>query len=258
MVTKYILLIVILISFTVGTASAIEPIMITFSGDMDKLIFDGKWTGKEWKRSSLNDIDYNNTVSIKLRSAHQGDFIYLLVDFVSDVHPDKGADRAVVCFDGNNNKEVTADLDDYCFVATLGRNSGSTLQGGSPLLFTSHFKNIRNSDDFIAIGNISDENDRYSTIPHSSYEFRIPTDLIGRSDSYGFYLGVYDAYYNKLYTWPENIEDNPLKIPTPSRWGDLISPDKSLPEFNWPILVLLPSFLFIILLTRRIKFRITR
>jgi len=243
-VYRGILTFVIITTLSSSFVWAQEPIMITSSPFMEEIIFDGKWTHRtEWKASSLNTIPENSS-TIFLRSAHQGNFVYFLIDAVFDTNLDKGSDRAIICFDTQNDKTEIPDNNDFCFVATLGRNSGSTLQGGSPLIFTSNFKNIKNHDDFIGISGYSDENDRYSKTPHASYEFRIPTDLISRSNVYGFYVGVYDYDSGKIYSWPENIVvEHPLNIPSPSLWGELVSPDKSLPEFELPILALIPAFL---------------
>jgi len=104
----------------------------------------------------------------------------------------------------------------------------------------------------IGISNVSDENDRYTTIPHSTYEFRIPTDVIGRYNAYGFYMGVYDAHSNKVYAWPQNLtSEGPLKIPSPNMWGQMVSPDKSLPEFSLPLLALLVSMISLVYFSRK-------
>ncbi len=132
-----------------------------------------------------------------MRTAHQENFVYVFLDVIIDKRLDKGSDKAVICFDIENDKNEFADSDDYCFIATLGKEIGSTLQGESSL-DTNNFQNIQNPEGFIGIGAVSDENDRYSIIPHASYEFRIPTDLIGRSDNYGYYVGIYDDFTKKL------------------------------------------------------------
>ena len=77
---------------------------------------------------------------------------------------------------------------------------------------------------------MSDKEDKYSAISHASYEFKIPIELIGRSDNYGFYVNVFDANSNVAYSWPEEIKLESFSIPNPSLWGNLISPDKSLLE----------------------------
>ncbi len=225
-----------------------EPILITSSLQMENVIFDGKWTfPTEWKYSSFNEFT-NDGMVIILRSAHQDNFIYFYVDVLSDQTFNKGSDKATICIDGQNNKNIISDHDDFCFSSTLGNNQGVVFQGGSINAITGNFQNIPNPENFIGLGNISDENNRYSKEPHVSHEFKIPIDLIQRSDNYGFYLSVYDADSNVHFTWPYELQsENFLKIPSPDNWGDLVSPDKSLPELNLPLFVLIISILTIII-----------
>ncbi|RDJ32041.1 MAG: hypothetical protein DWQ18_00085 [Crenarchaeota archaeon] len=238
---------------SINESFAYEPIPITISSEMDKLQFDGKWTvWNEWKKSTLTE--YGGNIPIKLRSAHQGDYIYILADVVGDIHIDKGLDKAVLCFDTKNDKTEIPNEDDYCFVSALGGKNSPTLQGGSPLVLTNHFKQIDSHDDYIGYGSASDENDRYSNIPHATYEYRIPIEVIGRSSIYGFYLGVYDAHTDQTVTWPEGINVGRNEIPSPSLWGEIYSPDKSLPEFELPFLLLIPSMILIILFTKQKRF----
>jgi len=249
----FLAIVVVLIITSNGNAMGAEPIMITESQDMSEIIFDGKWTHMtEWKRSSLNTLSYDDGTRIQLRSAHQDDFIYFFVDVVTDIQPEKGTDRTIICLDTNNDKSSIANADDYCFVVTLDRKSSFVFQGGSPLRFNSNFKTISTPEGFVGIGNVSDQNDRYNKIPHPSYEFKIPTDFVGRSNNYGIYVGVFDSYSNKMYSWPQDISiDRPFQIPSPSRWGDLVSPDNSLPEFELPVFSLIPAFaLFFVFITK--------
>lgn len=251
MIIKYFPMVIFVIIFNMDNVVAATPIMITVSSDMDKVIFDGKWSHEtEWKRSSLDTLFYDDGTHIQLRTAHQDDFIYVFVDAVSDIHLDKGIDRTVVCFDTNNDKSLLPDSNDYCFVVTLDEREPYVLQGGS-LESDDHFRKITNPEEFIGLSSVSDENDRYSKIPHTSYEFRIPTGVVGRSDIYGFYLEVYDGHSDKIYSWPQDlISDSILKVSTPSTWGELVSPDKSLPEFEWPMLAILSAFSLTVYLTK--------
>lgn len=244
---------VILLSiFTWSFAFGDEPILITKSDYMDKIDFDGRWSYQtEWKKSSLNTLTYDDGMTIYLRTAHQGEFIYVFVDPVSDIHLDKHSDRALICFSSENNKSNLPNSDDYCFGTTLDVSKTFTYQGGSPFKFTSHFRQIESPENYIAISSVSNEYDRYSKIPHPSYEFRIPTELVGRSSQYGFFLSVYDAYNNKSYLWPQNISiNNSLQIPGPDLWGEMISPDKSLPEFNMPIMAFVSTIFLLVLITK--------
>ena len=227
-----------------------DPIMITKSNKMEQVTFDGIWThGTEWKASSLNSRVVDGQEIFHMRTAHQGNFVYVFLDVVIDTHLDKEADKAVICFDTEDDKNEFADSDDYCFTAILGENVGSTLQGESSRV-ANNFQNMPNVEGFIGIGAVSDENDRYSIIPHASYEFRIPTDLIGRSDNYGYYVGIYDDFTNTTYSWPSEIVLDEFEIPSPKLWGEIISPDKSLPEFDLPFLALVSSLVLILVITR--------
>ena len=91
-------------------SSYAQTIPITKSDYMNKVIFDGKWTFvQEWKPTSLTTID-TPSGTIYIRSAHQGNSIYVLVDSAFDTKPVSGSDRASVCFDSNINKTAIAAL----------------------------------------------------------------------------------------------------------------------------------------------------
>lgn len=233
-----------------------EEILITKSFDINKIIFDGIWTfDTEWKRSSLEQINTKNG-PIYIRTAHQDEFVYVMVNVVSDKHPNKGSDKTIICFDTNNSKSQIPDESDFCFMATLGKKTGITMQGGSQLKLSSNFKTIKNHNEFIGIGGVSTNTDRYSKIPHSSYEFKIPTELIGRSDNYGFLVMIVDSDKNITYSWPQNSELDKsayLKIPGPNTWGNLISPDKSLPEIHLMSIVLVLSTSMVIIFSYKIR-----
>ena len=240
---------------SINPTNATQSILITYSGAMDKVVFDGKWTdGLEWKQSSWDKLSSPNGDTLHIRSAHQGDFIYILLDVVGEESIDHISDRAMVCIDGLNDKTSIAGADDYCFLATLDGKLGFVYQGGSSLALNGHFKKIQNSDGFVGVGGKSDLNDKYSQIPHTSYEFKIPLNLFGRSDVYGFYVLVYDASNNQYYSWPSGIYPaDSLDIPSPNTWGILVSPDKSIPEFGLPILALVPAIFLVIYFTRMKK-----
>ena len=220
---------------------------------MEKIVFDGKWTHEiEWKQSSLNFVTSEDVEAPSyLRTAHYGDFIFVFIDAVNDESLDVGGDNATICIDGQNNKKEIPDNDDFCFTVYLGDMEGFTLQGNSTSTDEASFRKIPNADGFIGISSISDENDRYSQIPHVSYEFKIPIYLVERSNNYGFFVSVYDQSSKKIQTWPKELsESNDTFIPPPSVWGELISPDDTLPEFKWPHLAIIPAFIAIILLSK--------
>lgn len=227
----------------VATANSIP---ITISSSMKDVIFDGKWTfTREWKESSQAGFSAGT-----IRVAHFENFIYVMIDATELTKFEKNSDRAMVCFDVKDDKPLIANSDDYCFTTTLGSSTPITLQGGSDLVFNNNFKKILSPDGLISVGGISDDQDRYTPIKHQTYEFKIPTDLIGRSDKYGFYISVFDTHANKIYSWPDIQQDSPLSIPSPKMWGELWSPDKSLPEFPVPLASLVFSFMIILYFAR--------
>lgn len=235
-----------------GYALAYEPIPITYSHDLEEIIFDGKWsTWNEWKRSTLTSIEYEKGEKIQLRTAHLGDFIYVFVDATKDTSLDYNEDRVIICFDSNNDKSSVSDDNDYCFMASLEGKRSFAFQGGSFLALNGNFKKIPNPNGYIGISSVSGSDDRYSKIPHGDYEFRIPIELLGRNSVYGFYFSYYDFHTNMLYSWPQDvIPERSFQIPSPSKWGEIYSPDKSLPEFEWPILTFLPAIAIVIYLSR--------
>ncbi|MFB5638532.1 MAG: hypothetical protein ACE5RF_09010, partial [Nitrosarchaeum sp.] len=122
-----------------------DPILISKSVGMNDVIFDGKWTfTTEWKPSSWNQLNYDNEKTIHLRTAHQDEFLYVFVDFVSDITLDKNSDNAIICFDTKNDKTEIADSNDYCFSVSLDSKSSFTYQGGSPFAMKGNFKKIPN------------------------------------------------------------------------------------------------------------------
>jgi len=234
-----------------------KPVFITLSDLEKRLVLDGKWTDDvEWKTSSYNGWLFDDGSGVILRSAHQNNYIYFLVDFISDRTIDTNADRAMICLEGNNEKNIVAQKNAYCFVANMNGNNPLVLQGGGVSHISGNFNPIFVKD-VVAIGTTSDFKDRYSQIPHTTYEFKIPTDLVGRYSEYGLYVFVYESDTDKSYSWPRNIElENNFTIPSPSEWGVMISPDKTLPEFEFPLLLSVISFLTILYFSKKKSFNL--
>ena len=203
-----------------------EPIKVTISHTFDHIILDGEWSFyEEWKASTLDTFRFNDSDLI-LRTAHQDDYLYVLIDVLGDITHDHMADRAVVCLDGKETSKL-ADESDWCYVATRGSKNAHTLNGGSSIHRTSHFQIEKNHPELVAIGGTSGENDRYVKTPHAAYEFKIPIEQIGFEDEYGFFMQVFDR--NNVMTYPqEHSGKYPQKIPSPEEWGLIISPDRSI------------------------------
>jgi len=227
-----------------------EELPITLSTNLEDVIFDGIWSFQtEWKPSSLTRVESDGS-NFVIRYAHDYENLLILVSVVSDITPSRISDKALVCIDSKNNGGDIPQKDDYCFVAKVGSNMPTTLQGGGLNAVQGHYQKIENHPELIAVGGISGEWDRYSKIPHSSYEFKIPLEIIGKSNNYGIFIAVHDADSGNYFGWPSDvkIEKYPF-IPEPNKWGQLISPDKSIPEFNLPFLILLPAIAFVAILS---------
>lgn len=194
-----------------------------------------------------------------------------MIDVISDTNANIGTDKATVCIDSKNNKSEFFDSDDYCFIVQLeernfidmlfNKQNNFVIQGHSQSKKIEELEKIKVKD-FVGIGTMSDKEDKYSGISHASYEFKIPIELIGRSDTYGFYVNVFDASSNVVYSWPEDIKLNSFDIPSSSLWGNLVSPDKSVLEnsenesIDYFIILLgivISALIFFIIFKKRLK-----
>ena len=235
-----------------NTFAYAEEVLVTLSTRLDDVDFDGIWSyTNEWKPSSLIRVQ-NDDSSFVYRIAHDYENLFVYVSATSDETPSKTADRAMVCIDGENNGGDMPDTNDYCFITYVGTSKVHTLQGGSSLGQNGYYKTIDNHPELIGIGAISSQLDRYSKVPHSSYEFKIPIEVFGKSNVYGLYIGVFDSDSTNQYGWPQDALENihPF-IPSPESWGEMISPDKSLPEFEMPLLMLSSTLILIVVLAKR-------
>ena len=213
----------------IGLTYADEPIKVTISSTLHNVQFDGDWTFmSEWKHSSYDHFLFDDDRQFVLRTAHQDGFFYVKINYLTDFTYNHIADRAIVCFDGYDTSSM-ADESDWCYAVSRESGNGHTLQGGSPIAQTSHFNLVKNHPDFVAHGGTSGENDPYVTAPHATYEFRIPIEQIGFQNEYGFFVQVFDG--NDVKTYPKEFSGKyPQKIPSPSKWGKIFSPDRSISE----------------------------
>ncbi|MEM2759878.1 MAG: hypothetical protein QXU32_00045 [Nitrososphaerales archaeon] len=207
----------------------------------------------EWKQSSEYVKTYEDGTKLALRAVHDRDNVYLLLDTVTDSKINKNGDFGTVCFDIMNNGGHMPQNDDYCFLVAQGSKTFVTYQGGSNFGINNFLNKIPNPEGIEAHAGISNEFNRYSSIPHAIYEFKIPTEVITRSNTYGFYFAVYDADTRTVYSMSEKFQRYPY-VPSPDQWGRLVSPDNSLPEFHAiQLILILSSVLLIVSSTRIVK-----
>jgi len=250
---KLIIVSIMLIIICPNFAFAQPQIFTTLRGGVDSIVWDGKWTFlQEWKPTSEDILQFNDGSELSVKTGHDRENLYVFLDFVTEHQFKKFSDYGVICMVANKTTESSPQKDDYCFLVALGSHNPLTFQGGGYLASTNYFMKIENDHDLIAVGGVSDEHDRYSSIPHVSYEFKIPIKVVGRSDVYGFYAATYDAQTGNSYSWPQNVTNDSFPVvPPPSKWGELISPDKSLPEFPYPLIMMLLATITIIYVSKR-------
>lgn len=248
------ILVIVFIAIGVNYAYA-DQIFTTVRSDANNTIFDGKWTFlQEWKSTSEDKITFDDNTEMVIKTGHDYENLYVLIDFIGDTSIGKFADSGIVCIDSKMDQSNIPDRNDFCFVAIMGSSRSKTLQGGDMLAQTGHWKIIENHPQLITIGGISDKNDRYSYTPHATYEFKIPLEIVGKTDVYGFYVGSFDAKKGKEFSWPQNISSEAYPfIPSPSKWGQLVSPDKSIPEFPYAFLALLSITFTVFFTSRKIR-----
>jgi predicted secreted protein with PEFG-CTERM motif len=228
-----------------------QSIAIQKSPNMANVRFDGQWSfAKEWKESSSDGIitEIAGTEGIiPIRTAHDGNFIYILLDVVPDKNFDNNQDWAQVCFDTKSDKSAKPDKNDYCFMIKLGSDI-VTMQGND----SDELVVLKNHADLIGIGGLSA--DRYSQKPHLNYEFRIPLEFLERTNEYGFYVAIFNFANSETYTFPPEIDLENSEIPSPNKWGIIYSPDKTIPEFQEiALMVLGGSIALVIVFARKFK-----
>jgi len=239
---------IILILSLIGINQAYgEEIFVTLMKKFEDITWDGKWTSRfEWKGTSETRVVYEGDLKLVIRTGHDYENLFVFIDVVQDNSMERISDKGIVCIDGKGDGSSKPKNDDFCFIVSAGSNQPTTLQGGHFIAQKGFFKKIPNHPQLLAMGGISDEMDRYSKIPHTSYEFKIPLEIVGKSDNYGFYVGAFDAKTGEIFRWPPTAIKNEYPfIPPPESWGRLISPDKSIPEFEFPFLVMASTFLII-------------
>lgn len=254
-VQKYLFFLIISLFVLSGlNAYAEEKIFITITSKHTQPIIDGTGSYKnEWKDSSEDIFMYGDGARLALRSVHDRDNIYILLDLVTDTIENRYKDQAIVCFDSKDDGGDRPDANDYCFVAAFGSSSFITYRGGGQFAVNSNLDRIGNPEGVEAKAGVSNQFDLYTHVPHMFYEFKVPVELLGRSNTYGLYTAVFDGNTNALYNWPSINKENYPYIIAPKQWGKLVSPDNSLPEFPSTSVAVLAAIVLFTTLSTRIK-----
>lgn len=227
----YFLMISLVINFPIIFA---EELFITYTDTDSEIIYDGKWSFKtEWKKSAYTTVEQNFEKLFVLRYAHNYEEILVFIDVIADKSINILKDKSVLCFKSQTNEKNPS----YCFEKIYDGELTTLVK--NPDTLENQYKKIKNHPNTLAISGISDKYNRYVNDLHISYEFKIPIDLIGRSDVYDFYVAIFDDETNQIISWPLTSEKSEFFILKNDDWGQLISPDKSIPEFPFPIIILI-------------------
>jgi len=196
---------------------------------------DGIWSTKtEWADASEAKI-VENGLTAYLKAKYDERFLYVLIDFVSDMTLNTG-NWGVVCFDTRNDGGKAPLPDDYCFYRTIrgagikgGDSFASGIMQGNGMKWVS-IEESKSLPEFKAVMSHSQLNDPYESKDHHvSYEFKIPRGK-GLGEEMRFYVYVNDGYYNNFVEWPTNAGGKRFAIGSPTLKDVLASPN------NWGIL----------------------
>jgi hypothetical protein len=200
---------------------------------------DGIWTNSsEWSDATLIELSngVNETANVRLK--HDGIYVFVLIDFLTDVVHNT-YDQGGVCIDAANNGGGLPQTDDYLF---------SLLAGQAPtFLYT--FRGTGNgnkSEDAWSLTVVPEADGQAGFAPgqygndsiHMIYEFQIPCTIWPATSSYGFYVYVFDYHTSTFLEWPAGAgggwrriaEGEPQYVPpSPDHWGSIMG--DFIPEF---------------------------
>jgi hypothetical protein len=233
-----------------SVGSLIQPVQakqtITCGALADPVTIDGKWTtSSEWNDAFEMSIAFvKGSGEAYFKAKHDQNYLYALVDFVSDT-ASQANDWAAIAMDVNNDGGATPQTDD---LIVMGRwNSATDLIGvmtagtgtawGSWGGLTTGFKVASSTDA---------GNDPYSASSHLIYEFQVPMSKLNPSGT-GIEAVASDREEN-MGAWPLN----PMEVP--SGFAYMTYSTEVLPEFSMVALTLplpLAAAVLVLRFTRR-------
>lgn len=212
---------------TIGLAQAQEQ-SVTCWTLMNPVTMDGKWTNpQEWTDASESRMVpqlWNGTAYV--RTKHDADYVYVLVDYISDTILGAG-DYCTLRFDTKGDGGNAPHEDDYSFVfewLTVGSSSFQMRQGVGyswGVLVLDPIGATAKSDCKPSV-------DPYLEAAHMVYEFKIPLALFGSSVNSRVCVDAQDRYPSGItMLWP-----NTFNTEWPSTWGKLAISTVPIPEFS--------------------------
>jgi hypothetical protein len=188
---------------------------------------DGKWTTEaEWSdveempmysQPYCNDYYYSHTAFFRIKN--DTSYIYILIDFISDVKVEPGS-FAAVCIDTLHDGGAAPQADDYKFTIEWISETGRAYKAwrGNGAAWVS-ITPIGEGDSSTDVSN------NPHAWPHTIYEFKIPRSIFGSSPPNVSGICVY-AEGSLTVHWPNWA--HALNLDEPSSWGDF---NYVIPEF---------------------------
>jgi len=190
----------------------------------NNLVIDGKWsTADEWTDASeLEMAFYIGSGQVILRTKHDANYLYVLVDFVSDKTENKEQsdknDGCTLAFDCDHDAATSPQKDDFRwgggfnapekFGTWFNRGDGSSTW---PDVYP------HPPQDLLCNSSMDATNDPYDQEPHRIYEFRMPKKYF-KEDAIGFYVWCRDGegdVEKVVGCWPLVEHD------IPNKWTEL-------------------------------------
>ncbi len=186
---------------------------------------DGKWTNStEWADAAeVKLLVVQGSGVAYMRTKHDPNHLYILVDVLSDVSGE-GGDYCALYVDGKHDGGAAPQADDFILLERWGgptmfntlyaAGGGGTWGGWEPTI----------PSEFEGRTSVNAVDDPYSTVSHVIYEFQIPLRVLNATNI-GFYVVVYDNVPVNQLTWPMASES------IPNDWGNISISSVVIPEF---------------------------
>jgi len=211
-----------------------------------EVTIDGRWTtADEWTDSvEIHLGDEHGEVYFRFK--HDGKFLYILVDYVSDTlvdYGDRGYDNTWVCIDTAGDRALRPQNDDYGFrIEWVGPTNFNTVMdvgwgGGWPGPYSGHMdKRTLNPKELKGAASTNTTNNPYSAEPHIIYEHQIDLRILGNRSiddtTIGFHLAVKDLNKRSFFGYPSLAHKD-----CPASWTDLTFPTLAIPELQAPQII---------------------
>jgi len=194
----------------------------------DPVDVDGKWTNpQEWSDASesLMVAQLGNGTAY-VRTKHDADYLYVLVDYVSDTVLGAG-DYCTIRFDAKGDGGNAPREDDYSFVLEwlTAASSSFWMRQGTGVSWGGLTGPVGGAT---VKSDCKPSADPYFAAAHMVYEFKIPLAIFASSMNSAICVDVQDRYPSGItMLWPTTYNTE-----RPSTWGKLTISAVPIPEFN--------------------------